>query len=136
MDEALARLTRGWLTKAMHDLQTARITANGDGPLDMAIHRCQQTAEKSVKGWLTANEIPFEKTHDIGRLIRYAEGRYPDLACLTTEAETLTPYASAYRYPGLADELEPSLEEFDVALRYAECIFELVVNSLPAEVRP
>lgn len=28
MDEALAKLTCEWLTKALHDLQTARITAN------------------------------------------------------------------------------------------------------------
>ena len=66
MDEALAQLTREWLTKASHDLQTARIVANAtDGPLDTAIYHCQQAAEKSVKGWLTANNVTFEKTHDI-----------------------------------------------------------------------
>lgn len=38
MDEALAKLTREWLTRALHDLQTARITADAaDGPLDTAI---------------------------------------------------------------------------------------------------
>lgn len=63
MDEALARLTREWLTKAWHDLQTARITAHAaDGPLDTAIYHCQQAGEKSVKAWLTASSIPFEKT--------------------------------------------------------------------------
>ena len=53
MDEALAQLTREWLTKGLHDLQTARITANAaGGPLDTAIYHCQQAAEKSLKGWL------------------------------------------------------------------------------------
>ncbi len=73
MDKALAQLTCEWLTKALHDLQTARITANAtDGPLDTAIYHCQPAAEKAVKGWLTANNVPFEKTHDLRRLIRQA----------------------------------------------------------------
>ncbi len=38
MDEPAANLTREWLTKALHDLQTARIVANAPGgPLDTAI---------------------------------------------------------------------------------------------------
>ena len=79
MDEALAQLTREWLTKALHDLQTARIIANApDGPLDTAIYHCQQAAEKSLKGWLTARSDPFEKTHDIRRLIKQAAGVLPD----------------------------------------------------------
>ncbi len=63
MDEALAQLTREWLTKAAHDLQAARIVgATPDGPLDTAIFHCQQAAEKALKGWLTASDISFEKT--------------------------------------------------------------------------
>ena len=74
MDEALSKLTREWLTKALHDLQTARITAGAvDGPLDTAIYHCQQVAEKTVKGWLTVRDVSFEKTHDIRRL-RQATG--------------------------------------------------------------
>lgn len=39
MDEARRELVREWLTKALHDLQTARIIANApDGPLDTAIY--------------------------------------------------------------------------------------------------
>ena len=69
MDEALAKLTREWLTKALHDLQTARIVASStDGPLDSAIYHCQQAAEKTVKGWLTANNIAFEPMYDLARL--------------------------------------------------------------------
>ena len=79
MDEALAQLTREWLTKAWHDLQTARIIAGAaDGPLDTAIYHCQQAAEKSVKGWLAASSIPFEKTHDVRRLIQQAAGAHLD----------------------------------------------------------
>jgi HEPN domain-containing protein len=53
MVDNLARLTRDWLVKAKHDLQTARIvSATPDGPLDTAIYHCQQAAEKALKGWL------------------------------------------------------------------------------------
>lgn len=118
MDDALAQLTREWLTKALHDLHTARITADApDGPRDTAIYHCQQAAEKAMKGWLTANNIPFEKPHDVRRLVRYAEDIWPEFAHLAKAAEVLTPYASIFRYPGLADESVPSCEEFDAALQ-------------------
>ena len=81
MDEALAQLTREWLTKALHDLQTARITANA-------------------------------------------------------AAEILTPYVSAFRYPGLTDDPMPSREEFDAALQQAQAIYDFVLNLVPTAARP
>ena len=137
MDEALAQLTREWLTKALHDLQTARITADAaDGPLDTAIYHCQQAAEKSVKGWLTASGISFERTHDIRRLIGQASGKLPKFNRFSTGAEILTPYVSAFRYPGLTADPMPSREEFDEALQHAQAIYDFVVNLLPPEARP
>ena len=137
MDEALAQLTREWLTKAWHDLQTARITARAtDGPLDTAIYHCQQAAEKTVKGWLSSSGVPFERTHDIRRLIRQAVGGLPEFTRFNSAAEILTPYASAFRYPGLSDDPMPSREEFDEALRHAQVIYDFVLNLLPAEARP
>jgi len=137
MDEALAQLTREWLTKALHDLQTARITAAAaDGPLDTAIYHCQQAAEKTVKGWLTASSVAFEKTHDIRRLIKQAAGELPDFKRFTTAAEVLTPYVSAFRYPGLTTDPMPSREEFDEALQYGQAIYDFVLNLLPAQARP
>ena len=137
MDEALAQLTREWVTKALHDLQTARITAGAtDGPLDTAIYHCQQVAEKTVKVWLTANNIAFEKTHDIRRLVLQTVEVLPEFTRFTGAAEILTPYVSAFRYPGLTDDAMPSREEFDVALQHAQTIYDFVVNLLPAEAKP
>lgn len=137
MDESLAKLTREWLTRALHDLQTSRITANApDGPLDTAIYHCQQAAEKSVKGWLTARQVSFEKTHDIRRLVRQAVEVLPEFARFADAAEILTPYVSAFRYPGLTDEQMPSREEFEIALQHAGAIYDFVVNQFPAEARP
>jgi HEPN domain-containing protein len=137
MDDALARLTSEWLTKGWHDLQAARITSNAaNGPLDIAIYHCQQSAEKSVKGWLVARNIPFEKTHDVRRLIKQAAAVLPEFDRFTGAAEVLTPYVSAFRYPGLSDDAMPSREEFRIALQHAEAIYDFVLSLLPPEARP
>jgi len=137
MDEALAKLTCEWLTKALHDLQAARIMANAPGgPLDTAIYHCQQAAEKAVKGWLAANSVPFEKTHDVRRLIGQAVAVQPEFKRFTGAAEVLTPYVSVFRYPGLTDQTMPTREEFDEALQHAQAIYDFVLNLLPTEARP
>ena len=137
MDESQVRLTREWLTKAWHDLQTARITASAaDGPLDTAIYHCQQAVEKALKGWLTAGDAAFEKTHDLRRLIRQAAEIRPEFAQFAEAAEILTPYVSAFRYPGLTDEPMPSRAEFDAALQHAQAIYDFVLNRLPTGARP
>jgi hypothetical protein len=48
----------------------------------------------------------------------------------------LTPYVSAFRYPGGAGEPMPAREEFDQALQHAQSIYDFVLNLLPAVVRP
>ena len=137
MDEALAQLTREWLTKAAHDLHAARIVgAAPDGPLDAAIFHCQQAAEKVLKGWLTASDVSFEKTHDIRRLVRQAQGLSPEFARFEGAAEILTPYASAFRYPGVTQDPMPSREEFDAALQHAQSIYDFVLDLLPVQARP
>jgi len=137
MDEALAQLTREWLTKALHDLQTASITARAaDGPLDTAIYHCQQAAEKALKGWLAAMSVSLEKTHDVRRLIQRAAAMSPEFTHLAEAAEVLTPYVSAFRYPGMTDQSMPTREEFDTALRHAQSVYDFVLNLLPLEARP
>jgi len=50
MTDAKAQLVRGWLTKAQHDLDSARVLAANAPPLlDTAIYHCQQAAEKAVE---------------------------------------------------------------------------------------
>jgi hypothetical protein len=51
-------------------------------------------------------------------------------------AEILTPYVSAFRYPGGSYEPMPSREEFDEALQHAQTIYAFVLNLVPAEARP
>jgi HEPN domain-containing protein len=137
MDEAARELVRDWLTRADHDLRSARALASlADPLLDTAIYHCQQAAEKSMKAWLQGQDEPFPKTHDVADLVKRSAESNPEFAKLDKAAAVLTPYASAFRYPGGADEPMPTREEFDEALKYAQAIYDFVVSRLPKEARP
>ena len=135
MDEAARELVRDWLTRADHDLRSAQVLSSLDNPLlDTAIYHCQQAAEKSIKAWLQGQDEPFTKTHDVGDLVKLAAEAHPDFAQLDKAATVLTPYASAFRYPGGAYEPMPTRVEFDEALEYAQQIYSFVMDLLQEEV--
>ena len=69
---AKLKLVQNWLLKAQRDLTAAYKLAAGTDPFfDIAVYRCQQAAEKAVKGFLVFHEQPFEKTHDVEELSRW-----------------------------------------------------------------
>ena len=137
MDEADLELVRDWLTRAHQDLRGAIILAAAeDAPLDLAIYHCQQAGEKAVKAFLQWRDEPFAKTHNLRALVIQAATLDKGFDALDKPAEILTPYVSAFRYPGGADEPMPSREEFDEALQHAQAIYDFVLNLLPVEARP
>ena len=120
-----------------NSLKTARlIEASPDGPLDTAIYHCQQAAEKAVKGFLAHHDHRLERSHDIERLVTLASSYESGFANWTEAAITLTPYATAYRYPGETTTLEPSRAEFDEALVAAAGFVSYVLSLLPDELQP
>ena len=135
MDEAKRELVRAWLIKARNDLITAReLGALANGPLDTAIYRCQQAAEKAVKGFLAFHDHRLERSHDIERLVGLAQAYEPRFSGYEDAAITLTPYATAYRYPGESATLEPSRAEFDEALNLAGNMMNFVLSLVASEV--
>jgi HEPN domain-containing protein len=137
MDEADLELVKDWLTRARQDLRGATILAAAeDAPLDLAIYHCQQAAEKAVKAWLQWRDDPFAKTHNLRALVIQAATLDKGFEAFEKPAEILTPYVSAFRYPGGADEPMPSREEFDEARQHAQAIYDFVLNRLPAAARP
>ena len=135
MDDAKRKLVQNWLDKARRDLASATRLASGQSPLlDTAIYHCQQAAEKALKGWLTYHDQRFEKTHDVRMLVTLAIGLKDDFANWNNAAEILTPYATAYRYPG--ETLEPSRSEFELAFQMAQSIYQYIYSDLPPEVHP
>ncbi len=136
-DEAKLELVRDWLTRASHDLRAARALAALDEPLlDAAIYHCQQAAEKAVKGWLQFQDDVFAKTHDVEDLVSQAARQHPGFDQFAQAAEVLTPYVSAFRYPGGSCAPMPSRDEFDEALQHAQAINNFVLQLLPPETRP
>lgn len=135
MTTAHQSLVINWLTKAKHDLGTARKIAVGPEPyLDTAIYHCQQAAEKVLKGFLAFHNQPIEKTHDLRLLVAQANTVEPQFTLWQDVADLLTPYATAYRYPG--DVMEPDWAEFDQALQAATQLYHFVLSQLPTDVLP
>jgi len=137
MDEADLELVKDWLTRARQDLRAASILAAAEeAPLDVAIYHCQQTGEKAVKAYLQWRDEPFAKTHNLRALVIQAATLDKGFEALEKAADVLTPYVSAFRYPGGSYEPMPEREEFDEALQHAQDIYDFVLSLLPVEARP
>lgn len=123
-----------WLRKAHHDLLSAEILSSAIHSLnDTAIFHAQQAAEKSLKALLTWHNIHFRKVHDLreigGRLIKVD----PTLKDILRQAEKLTPFAIAFRYPG---EDDPSDQEIKESIVLARKVYEAVLQRIPKESHP
>ena len=112
------------------------LAAAEDAPLDLAIYHCQQVGEKAVKAWLQWRDEPFAKTHNLRALVIQAATLDKGVEALEKPAEILTPYATAFRYPGGSYEPMPTREVFDEALQHAQAIYDFVLNLLLTEARP
>jgi HEPN domain-containing protein len=114
---------------------SARVLAANTEPLrDTAIYHCQQAGEKAVKGFLAFHDYEVEKFHDVEKLIRSAISFEGQFASWVSTGRLLTPYATFFRYPGVAE--EPSAQQLDQAMRAATTLYEFVLSLLPAEVQP
>lgn len=100
-----------WLGKARADLTAARfLRSNTEIPPEIAAFHYQQAAEKALKGLLVAKgEVP-PHVHDLRALL----WRLEDVSLCPDDAESLTPYAVLYRYPGFVVTVSPGdLDRFD-----------------------
>lgn len=132
--ELLAEV-REWLQRALDDLHEAEHNLTATPPLVRgAVFHCQQTAEKALKAYLTAEEQPFRKTHDLERLGTAVTTRDASLTDVVNRAADLTPYAWRFRYPGTP--VSPTMAEGREALALAREVYEAIQARLPEEVRP
>lgn len=91
--------TKEWLDVADDDLRQVVNNLRGPRPsIPGAVYHCQQAAEKLVKSVLVRLAIDFPRTNDIGSLIGLIPGGDPFVHRFAG-LETLTPFASAFRYP-------------------------------------
>ena len=132
MDAKLS-LVHNWLIKSRRDLLSAKRLARGAEPyLDTAIYHCQQSVEKAVKGWLVYHDQSFEKSHDLRLLVTQASEVDSKFTNWLDIAVQVSPYATAYRYPG--EILEPTETEYKDAFKAASKFYEFVCSLLPPEV--
>jgi len=129
--EKLAEV-RSWLKKAASDLRGADIDLAASPPFieDMLFH-CQQAAEKPMKGFLTAHDRVFRKTHDRDELASACEAVDPTLKEVLNPARDLTVFAWEFRHPGEAE--APSLEEARQFRAVAGEVYQSILARLPQE---
>jgi len=133
-DPARVAETKSWFEKAANDLRAADHELTAVPPLtdDMVVH-AQQAAEKAMKGFLSWNDQPFRKTHDLAEVGRQCTAVDASLEPLLRRAEQLSVYAWAFRYPGDAE--NPPVEEAQDALAVAREVVEAMLARLPGEIR-
>ena len=130
MSDPRLSLACDWLRKARSDLESARKLARDPDPfLDTAAYHCQQAAEKAVKGFLVLHDQEFDKVHDVRLHVLQAAEIEPLFKTVLLDAELLTPYATAFRYPYRP--LEPTPAEFTAAFEAAERVYKLVLSVAP-----
>lgn len=122
-------LARAWFRKAESDLLSVRNNlAAEDIPYDVVCCHCQQAAEKYLKGFLAWNARPFERTHDLERLVELCADIASEVLALRDDANLLTDYAVRIRYPDSPD--EPTPEQTSAALDAALSIRQSVLSAL------
>ncbi|TCT19296.1 HEPN domain-containing protein [Thiobaca trueperi] len=130
MDEHQALLIHQWMTKANHDLRSARRLYTDSPPLlDTAAYHCQQAAEKALKDYLLLHDIPFRKTHLLAPLLAECESLDTEFGMLAEATEVLIPFATAFRYPG--DMLDPEQSDVAEAITLAEAVVAFVLTRMP-----
>lgn len=121
-----------WINKAAKDLLTAEHELSfSDAVTESICFHCQQATEKFLKAYLIFLGIPFTKTHEIGELITRCEKKDKEVSAFKEEADKLTDYAIAVRYP---EELfEPTLAEAKEAFEIAKRIRDFVLGRAISE---
>jgi len=122
---------RQWLLKARRDLESARVLLDRELN-DTGVYHCQQVAEKSLKAYLAWHNVPLMKVHDLTALVKECSILDVSFEVLLDMVEILTPYATAFRYPG--DFFEPDQLDAEEALQLSAKVLEFVQDKLPEQL--
>jgi len=94
------KLVVGWIEKADEDLNFARASLK-EG-LEFYPQICfllQQAVEKYLKAYIVANELDFQKIHDLGRLIKICGKKDSEFNQYFDKVVDLSTYYIETRYP-------------------------------------
>jgi len=117
----------GWMKKSSRDIESARVLLER-GLNDTGVYHCQQAAEKALKAYLAYRHEPVLKVHDLTALVKVCLSLDSDFEAMMNTAEILTPYATAFRYPGELS--EPDCIDSEEALLLSERLLEFIHSKL------
>ena len=134
-DETRTADAREWLVETLRDLRRVEILlAATPADVEGALFHCQQAAEKALKAFLTWHDVRFRRIHDLEEIGKQCVQVDQTLGPLMARAETLSEYATRFRYPGAR--YEPSLEGARDVVALARAVMEAIVTRLPRDARP
>ena len=117
------------------DLRSADADLRAEPPVvEDALFHCQQTIEKSLKGFLAWHNRAFQKIHDLRKLAESCLSIEPELEAILSRVPPLTGYAWVFRYPG--ETPDATVDEAQAALDLARAVVNAVLSRLPPEIRP
>lgn len=128
-----ADLVKGWINKADSDLANAQLCIAANVSLDTACFHTQQAAEKLIKAYLIAYNLPMPFIHNLEKLLELCEQHDASFSQMKALGQTLTPYAVQLRYD---EDFWPSPGEAATALQSAEALRAFIVPRLPSAMRP
>ena len=114
-----------WLTIAKKDLEEAEFLFVNRRPTEDIVFFLQQSAEKSLKGYLISQGWKFQKIHDIRTLLEEAIKLDEAFKTFIPGAAYLTEFYLKSRYPPWG-ELDLEEEEIEEKLADVKKLFELI----------
>lgn len=119
-----------WLERAQADLVVVELLLKFESfPTAIAAFHCQQTAEKSLKAFLTARNVEFLFRHNLPYLLDLCAEVDASFSELEPQIAGLTPYAVEARYPTDLP-LTPTRDEVQAFYQQARTILEFVRKKL------
>jgi HEPN domain-containing protein len=126
LDEEYAR---EWLAFAEMDVNSARYLMNmWPRPDEIICYLSQQSAEKSLKGFLVLQHIEPPKIHNLVELHHLCEPFIADISNIKIHCNSLNRFSVTPRYPR---ELTLTSQDAQTAIDYAKIVFEFIKGRFP-----
>ena len=118
-----------WLQIAYEDYDSAKYLFDNKIPMPLEIicYHCQQSAEKSLKAYLCANDIEVPKTHDVRLLCHQCSDLDESFSEFDDNCGELVVYATRTRYPSRIEIDDTHAER---ALKQALRIYEFTSEKI------
>jgi HEPN domain-containing protein len=122
-------IAQEWMQIAYEDYDTAAYLFDNKRPkpLEIICYHCQQSVEKSLKGYLCIQDAEIPKTHEVGLLCRRCAEFNDKFADFFVDCEEIEIYATKTRYPNRIEVEEHNAEQ---ALKQALRVYNFVSEQL------